>query len=151
MKRNKKVLNSLKLHFPSLSINEGAARAIVSAFAAQADPSITELQDIKCAVSEAVTNCIVHGYGDNVGEIYISVLILEGRSIRIEIKDKGRGIEDIVKARTPLFTTSPESERSGMGFTVMESFMDKLSVRSKPEKGTTVILCKTLSERKNAE
>jgi len=150
MKTNKKVLNSLKVNFPSLSVNESAARAVVAAFTAQADPTTTELADIKCAVSEAVTNCIVHAYGDVVGEIYISVRILEGRLIRIEIKDKGKGIEDVEKALTPLYTTSPESERSGMGFTVMESFTDKMKVRSKPQKGTTVVLYKQLGEKKKA-
>ncbi len=151
MKTNKKTLNSLKACFPSLSVNESAARAVVAAFSAQADPTTTELADIKCAVSEAVTNSIVHGYPDSIGNIYISVQILEDRLIRIEIKDKGRGIEDIAKARTPLFTTSPESERSGMGFTVMESFTDKMKVRSKLGKGTTITLFKQLGERKKAE
>ncbi len=151
MKRNKKVLNSIKLTLPSLSVNEGTARAVIAAFSAQADPNLTELQDIKCAVSEAVTNSIVHGYGDTVGDIYISVQILEDRLIRIEIKDKGKGIADIEQAKQPLFTTAPESERSGMGFTVMESFMDKMTVRSKPQKGTKVILFKKLSPRKSAE
>lgn len=151
MRANKKVLNSLKVSFPSLSINESAARAVVAAFSAQADPTTTELADIKCAVSEAVTNSIVHGYPDTIGEIYISVQILEKRMIKIEIKDKGRGIADVEMARAPLFTTSPETERSGMGFTVMESFTDKMTVRSKPEKGTTVVLFKQLGERKKAE
>lgn len=151
MKKAKKVINSLKISFPSLSVNESAARAVVAAFSAQADPTTTELADIKCAVSEAVTNCIVHGYPDSIGDIYISVKILEGRTVRIEIRDKGKGISDIALARTPLYTTAPESERSGMGFTVMESFMDRISVRSKPEKGTSVTLFKTLEERKKAE
>lgn len=151
MKANKNTINSIKICFPSLSVNESAARAMVSAFTAQADPTTAELADIKCAVSEAVTNSIVHGYPDIIGDIYISVRILEGRTIRIEIKDKGKGIEDIALARTPLFTTSPETERSGMGFTVMESFMDKMTVRSKIGKGTTVVLFKKLSERKREE
>lgn len=151
MKKAKKVINSLKLSFPSLSVNESAARAVVAAFSAQSDPTTTELADIKCAVSEAVTNCIVHGYPDSIGDVYISVKILEGREIRIEIKDKGKGIEDIALARTPLYTTSPETERSGMGFTVMESFMDRIRVRSKPGKGTAVTLIKVLEERKRAE
>lgn len=151
MKTSKKVINSLKLSFPSLSVNESAARAVVAAFSAQSDPTTSELADIKCAVSEAVTNCIVHAYPDSIGEIYISVKIFEGRTLRIEIKDKGKGIDDVSLARTPLYTTSPETERSGMGFTVMESFMDKLNVRSKVGKGTTVVLFKTLEERKKAE
>ena len=151
MKTSKKVINSLKLSFPSLPVNESAARAVVAAFSAQSDPTTSELADIKCAVSEAVTNCIVHAYPDSIGEIYISVKIFEGRTLRIEIKDKGKGIDDVSLARTPLYTTSPETERSGMGFTVMESFMDKLNVRSRVGKGTTVVLFKTLEERKKAE
>jgi stage II sporulation protein AB (anti-sigma F factor) len=151
MKTSKKVINALKLSFPSLSVNESAARAVVAAFSAQSDPTTSELADIKCAVSEAVTNCIVHAYPDSIGEIYISVKIFEGRTLRIEIKDKGKGIDDVSLARTPLYTTSPETERSGMGFTVMESFMDKLNVRSRVGKGTTVVLFKTLEERKKAE
>lgn len=151
MKKSKKIINSMKISFPSLSVNESAARAVVAAFSAQADPTTNELADIKCAVSEAVTNSIVHAYPDTIGEIYISVLILEGRIIKIQIKDKGKGIEDVAKAREPLYTTSPESERSGMGFTVMESFTDKMSVRSKVGKGTTVVLLKALGERKMAE
>lgn len=146
-----KTINMVKIHFPSLSVNESAARAMVAAFAAQSDPTTTELADIKCAVSEAVTNCIVHAYRDGIGEIYISVRICEGRVIKIEIKDKGVGIEDIDEARKPLFTTAPESERSGMGFTVMESFTDKMTVRSKLGKGTSVTLYKRLSEKRLTE
>ncbi|MBR3967807.1 MAG: anti-sigma F factor [Clostridia bacterium] len=142
------MINSIKMNFPSLSVNESAARAMVAAFSAQADPTTTELADIKCAVSEAVTNCIVHAYPDSIGEIYISVKILEGRKILIEIKDKGRGIEDIDLAKTPLYTGAPGEERSGMGFTVMESFMDEMKVRSRVEKGTTVLLLKRLTQRR---
>lgn len=148
MKAKNKVINSIKMNFPSLSVNESAARAMVAAFSAQADPTTTELADIKCAVSEAVTNCIVHAYPDSIGEIYISVKILEGRKILIEIKDKGRGIEDIDLAKTPLYTGAPGEERSGMGFTVMESFMDEMKVRSRVEKGTTVLLLKRLTQRR---
>lgn len=158
MKTSKlKTINMMTARFPSLSANESAARAIAAAFTAQADPTTTELADIKCAVSEAVTNCIVHAYPDTVGEIYISVKICEAdvssteKIIKIEIKDKGRGIENVEEARKPLFTTSPESERSGMGFTVMESFTDKLTVKSKPGKGTVVTLYKKLAERKLAD
>ncbi|MBR6603858.1 MAG: anti-sigma F factor [Clostridia bacterium] len=142
------MINSIKMNFPSLSVNESAARAMVAAFSAQADPTTTELADIKCAVSEAVTNCIVHAYPDSIGEIYISVNILEGRKILIEIKDKGRGIEDIDLAKTPLYTGAPGEERSGMGFTVMESFMDEMKVRSRVGKGTTVLLLKRLTQRR---
>lgn len=148
MKAKNKVINSIKMNFPSLSVNESAARAMVAAFSAQADPTTTELADIKCAVSEAVTNCIVHAYPDSIGEIYISVNILEGRKILIEIKDKGRGIEDIDLAKTPLYTGAPGEERSGMGFTVMESFMDEMKVRSRVGKGTTVLLLKRLTQRR---
>ena len=148
MKAKNKVINSIKMNFPSLSVNESAARAMVAAFSAQADPTTTELADIKCTVSEAVTNCIVHAYPDSIGEIYISVKILEGRKILIEIKDKGRGIEDIDLAKTPLYTGAPGEERSGMGFTVMESFMDEMKVRSRVGKGTTVLLLKRLTQRR---
>ena len=148
MKAKNKVINSIKMNFPSLSVNESAARAMVAAFSAQADPTTTELADIKCAVSEAVTNCIVHAYPDSIGEIYISVKILEGRKILIEIKDKGRGIEDIDLAKTPLYTGAPGEERSGMGFTVMESFMDEMKVRSRVGKGTTGLLLKRLTQRR---
>ncbi len=148
MKVKNKVINSIKMNFPSLSVNESAARAMVAAFSAQADPTTTEIADIKCAVSEAVTNCIVHAYPDSIGEVYISVKILEGRIIVVEIKDKGKGIEDIELAKTPLYTGAPRDERSGMGFTVMESFMDEMRVRSRVGKGTTVQLMKRLSQRR---
>jgi stage II sporulation protein AB (anti-sigma F factor) len=120
---------------------------MVSAFCAQLDPAANELADIKCAVSEAVTNCIVHAYRDTVGFIYITVRLYERRLVSIEIKDKGRGIEDVRLARQPLFTTDAENERSGMGFTVMESFCDKVRVNSGCKKGTTVILYKLLKSR----
>ncbi len=141
------VLNEMKLHLPSLSVNEAAARAAVGAFCAQLDPTPIELADIKCAVSEAVTNCIVHAYRETVGVIYINVKLCEGRLVRIEIKDKGCGIEDVATARQPLFTTDAENERSGMGFTVMESFCDKVRVLSTCKKGTTVTLFKHLRGR----
>lgn len=140
-------VNEMKLRLPSLSVNESMARAAVAAFCAQMDPNATELADIKCAVSEAVTNCIVHGYRDRIGIVYITVRLCENRLVRIEIKDKGCGIEDVSKARQPLFTTDAESERSGMGFTVMESFCDKVRVASKKGKGTTVTLFKRLEGR----
>ena len=134
--------NEMNLRLPSLSVNEGMARAAVAAFCAQLDPTPNELADIKCAVSEAVTNCIVHAYRDTVGVIYISVKLCEGGLVRIEIKDKGCGIEDVELARTPLYTTDSAGERSGMGFTVMESFCDKVRVFSGCKKGTTVTLFK---------
>ena len=145
MKRMVGEENRMQLCLPAHSVNEGVARAAIAAFCAQAGPSATELADIKCAVSEAVTNCIVHAYRDTVGEIRIGVKLCEGRLVQIEIKDRGCGIENVRLAREPLFTTDAENERSGMGFTVMESFMDKLSVRSSVGKGTTVTLVKRLN------
>lgn len=141
------VLNEMKFSFPSFSVNEGIARAAVAVFCAQADPSTTELADIKCAVSEAVTNCIVHAYRDQIGMIQLKAQLLEGRWLRIEIKDKGCGMEDVRRAREPLYTTDAAGERSGMGFTVMESFCDGVSVRAGVGKGCTVTLCKRLRER----
>lgn len=140
-----RVINELKLTLPSLSVNEGTARAVVAAFCAQLNPTATELADIKCAVSEAVTNCIVHAYRKRSGTIYIGVKLFEERFVRVTIRDRGCGIEDVKKAREPLYTTDAQSERSGMGFTVMENFMDKLSVRSKVGHGTTVIMYKRIS------
>ncbi|MBQ9086339.1 MAG: anti-sigma F factor [Clostridia bacterium] len=137
----------MKLRLPSLSVNESVARATVAAFCAQLDPGATELADIKCAVSEAVTNSIVHAYKDTVGMIYITVGLYEDRRVRIEIRDRGCGIEDVRMARQPLYTTDAEGERSGMGFTVMESFCDKVRVVSKWGKGTTVTLFKQLERR----
>ncbi|MBR2613444.1 MAG: anti-sigma F factor [Clostridia bacterium] len=139
--------NEMKLRLPSLSVNEGMARAAVAAFCSQLDPTPSELADIKCAVSEAVTNCIVHAYKDSIGIIYITVRLCEGGLVRIEIKDNGCGIEDVELARKPLFTTDAENERSGMGFTVMESFCDKVRVFSGCKKGTTVTLFKYLRGR----
>ena len=141
------VLNEMKLRLPSLSVNESMARAAVAAFCSQLDPCASELADIKCAVSEAVTNCIVHGYRDTVGIIYITVRRCEERIVRIEIKDRGCGIENVEVARQPLYTTDAAGERSGMGFTVMESFCDKVRVFSKCGKGTTVTLFKRLTRR----
>ena len=142
-----RVLNEMKLRLPSLSVNEGVARAAVAAFCAQMDPSAGDIADIKCAVSEAVTNCIVHAYRDTIGDIYITVRLCEGNLVRIEIKDKGCGIENIDQARQPLYTTDAAGERSGMGFTVMESFCDKVRVFSGCKKGTTVTLFKYLRAR----
>ena len=143
-KKNKSGGNSMRLCLPALSVNEGIARAAIAAFCAQCDPSATELADIKCAVSEAVTNCIVHAYRDTVGIIYMTLRILEGGVVRIEIRDRGCGIEDVKRAREPLFTTDAEGERSGMGFTVMESFCDGVRVSSRVGRGTTVTLLKRL-------
>ena len=141
---NTPTLNIISIKLPSLSVNESMARAAVAAFCAQADPLSTEIADIKCAVSEAVTNCIVHGYRNTVGIIYITVRLCEGGIIRIDIRDKGCGIEDVKQARQPLYTTDAENERSGMGFTVMESFCDSVRVQSRLGKGTAVVLTKRL-------
>lgn len=139
-------LNYIKLEFPSKSSNEGFARMAAAAFAAQLDPTLEELGDIKTAVSEAVTNCIVHAYPDSVGRIRLRMRILEGDQLEISIQDWGKGIEDVDRAREPLYTTGGE-ERSGMGFTIMESFMDKLRVRSRPGRGTTVTMLRTIRSR----
>ena len=141
-----KGLNYIKLDFPSRSVNEGFARAAAAAFAAQLDPTLDELGDIKTAVSEAVTNCIVHAYPDSIGKISMRMRILEDGVLEICVKDSGVGIPDVEKAREPLFTTGGE-ERSGMGFTIMESFMDRLRVRSKPGKGTSVTMRRTIERR----
>ncbi len=149
MKQNKfnaKVVNKMQIKLPSLSVNEGMARAVAAAFVSQLDPTATELADIKCAVSEAVTNCIVHAYRDALGMIRMTVKLCEGRIVRIEIVDKGCGIADVKQARQPLFTTDAAGERSGMGFTVMESFTDGVRVSSKPGKGTTVTMIKVLAD-----
>ena len=146
-KAARKVLNEFKIKMPSLSANEAMARSVVAAFCSQIDPSAAEIADIKCAVSEAVTNCIVHGYRDTIGTIYIDIKLLDDRVVRVDIKDKGCGIEDVKAARVPLFTTDAANERSGMGFTVMESFCDTVRVRSKVGKGTCVTLFKIFEER----
>ena len=140
------LVNELKIKLPALSVNESAARSIVAAFVAQLNPTVSEVADIKCVISEAVTNCIVHAYPEKSGVIYIAVQIYNNRSVRLEIRDRGIGIADVKQARQPLFTTSPETERSGMGFTVMESFTDKMRVRSKVGKGTSVMLIKQLED-----
>ena len=139
-----KPINEMKMSFESRSCNESFARSSVAAFIAVLDPNIEELSDIKTAVSEAVTNCIVHGYKENIGKVYIHVKIFEGARISICIKDKGCGIPDIKKAMEPLYTTCETGERAGLGFSIMESFMDKIKVRSKPEKGTSVTLEKSI-------
>ena len=136
----------MKLEFPSRSANEAFARGAVACFASQLDMTLTELGDIKTAVSEAVTNCIVHAYPDKLGIITLRVRILEGDTVEVQVKDKGRGIEDVEKAREPLYTTGGE-DRSGMGFTIMESFMDALKVRSKPGAGTTVTMRRRIEKR----
>ena len=144
----KKILNEMKLRLGAISVNESVARACVSAFIADADPTVEELCDLRCAVSEAVTNCIVHAYrGVNDGAphyIYISARVYDNREVTVEIADTGLGIEDIERARTPMFTTGDPGERCGMGFLVMENFTDSMTVKSRVGKGTTVLLRKFL-------
>ena len=139
----------MKVVFPSLSENERFARIAVSGFLSFADPQIDELADIKTAVSEAVTNCIVHGYPDTVGKIEMSVRVYEDSLVRIRISDKGCGIEDVQKAMQPLYTTRPDEDRAGLGFAVMQSFTDRIRVTSKPGRGTTVTLEKTVTSRRS--
>lgn len=140
------IINEVTITFPSKSTNEGYARAAVSAFAAQLDPTLEEIGDIKTAVSEGVTNCIVHAYPDSVGNIYIRLRIFEGNILEIVIRDRGLGIPDVDAAKAPMFTTGG-ADRSGMGFTIMESFTDSMKVRSTPNKGTTVTMRKRISMR----
>ena len=141
-----KFSNYMILEFPSRSSNEAFARSAVACFAAQLDPTMEELVDIRTAVSEAVTNCIVHGYKNGIGKIYITSKIFSNGKILIKIKDKGCGIDNVEQAMEPLFTTGG-SERSGLGFAVMQSFMDKIKVNSKLGKGTTVTLEKFIIRR----
>lgn len=141
------VHNQLTMSFPSRSINEGFARVAVSAFVAQLDPRVDELSDVKTAVSEAVTNCIVHAYKGTIGNIDITMKIMNDNQFYIRVRDKGCGIENIEQAMEPLFTTSPEEDRAGLGFAVMESFMDKLHVKSQVGKGTTVVMYKKFTSR----
>ena len=143
-----KSTNYIALEFLSRSANEGFARGAVACFAAQLDPTLEELGDIKTAVSEAVTNAIVHAYPDQLGKIVIKARILEGNVLELTVRDWGRGIPDVDKARQPLYTTGGE-ERSGLGFTIMESFMDKLSVRSAEGKGTRVTMRRRIQTRRS--
>lgn len=138
--------NYVTLEFLSRSANEGFARMAAAAFAAQLDPTLDELGDIKTTVSEAVTNAIVHAYPNRLGKIVLKLRILEGGVLEMSVRDWGCGIEDIQRARQPLYTTGDE-ERSGMGFTIMESFMDRLTIRSRPGKGTTVSMRKRIAPR----
>ena len=140
-----KAINEIKCELPGISENEGVIRGIIASFLLQTDPLISELSDIRTAVSEAVTNCIVHGYRNKGGNIKISAKLFENREIYIRIKDSGCGIENIKQAMEPLFTTAPEEERAGLGFAVMESFTDTLTVKSEVGKGTTIIMKKRLS------
>ena len=141
-----KHINEAAVTFLSRSANEGFARSALSAFAAQADPTLDELADVKTAVSEAVTNCIVHAYANTIGPITLTAALYEDGTLRVAVADKGCGIPDVSKAMEPLFTTGG-AERAGLGFAVMESFMDSVKVRSAPGKGTRVTLSKRLGTR----
>lgn len=145
-RKRKSESNRMQLCLPALSVNESVARAAVAVFCAQRTLQAGELSDIKCAVSEAVTNCIVHAYANSMGMIYITV-VLHPNEVCVVIKDKGCGIPDVQKAREPLYTTAPENERSGMGFTVMENFMDKLAVHSRLGRGTVVVMRKRIGAK----
>ena len=144
-----KAIDQVSVAFTSRSANEGFARACAACFAAQLDPTLDEVADIKTAVSEAVTNAIVHAYPDRLGQITMRLRLYDGGVLDIQVKDAGVGIPDVEKARAPLFTTGGE-ERSGMGLTIMESFMDGLKVRSQPERGTTGTMRKQIARRAGA-
>lgn len=141
-----KPINEAAVTFLSRSANEGFARTAAACFAAQMDPTLNELEDIKTAVSEAVTNVIVHAYPDSIGQVQMKIRVLPDHVLEITVRDHGRGIPDVEKAMEPMYTTGGE-ERSGMGFTIMESFMDQLTVRSVPGKGTSVVMRKRLAPR----
>ena len=141
-----KMLNQVKLTFAGRSVNEGFARAAL-AFLVQLDPTVPQLADIKTAVSEAVTNCIVHAYPDHIGPVTVTAAIYEGGIVRITVSDRGVGIPDVAKAMEPMFTTGDAEERAGLGFAVMQSFMDKVRVSSAPGHGTRVTLTKRLQAR----
>ena len=140
----KRKINEMKLRLPAISVNEAVARSVISAFVAELDPTVEELGDIRCAVSEAVTNCTVHAYPASPGEIVLDMGIYEDGRLRVAVIDHGCGIPDVAQAMTPLFTTGAIGERSGLGFSVMESFMDSLRVRSKVGQGTTVTMRKKI-------
>lgn len=141
------ILNEMNLNFWSRSSNESYARGAVASFFTQLDPTVDEITDLKTAVSEAVTNCIVHAYRDRVGKIYITARVLEGDIAYIKIRDRGCGIEDVQQAMLPMFTTARDEERAGLGFAVMQTFMDKVKVTSTPGKGTTVVMLKKINSR----
>ncbi len=145
-----KTMNEMRMVFAARSANEGFARSAVSAFVSQLDPAVDELADLRTAVSEAVTNCIVHAYGDHIGDIYLTVQLFENGRVLVRVRDKGCGIPDVKKALEPLFTTGGE-DRSGLGFSVMESFMDTMKVRSTVGKGTTVTMEKYIRLRRRRE
>lgn len=141
----KKIINEVKCSFLSYSQNESLARSIVTGFMLPIDPDVDELADIRCAVSEAVTNCIVHAYRGTVGTVSLIVRFYSDRTLKITVSDKGCGIEDVERAKKPLYTTAPDEDRCGMGFSIMESFSDKLSVVSKIGSGTKITITRRLS------
>ena len=142
-----KMLNSVKLTFASRSVNEGFARAVVAAFLVPLDPTVPQMADLKTAVSEAVTNCIVHAYPESIGPVTLTAALYEGGLVRITVSDRGVGIADVEQAMQPMYTTGNPEERAGLGFAVMQSFMDKVKVTSRPGKGTKVLLIKRLAQR----
>lgn len=146
MKKKTNIINSAQLIFPSCSVNESLARSFISSFMMQVNPTVEDISDVKCAVSEAVTNSIVHGYSGCVGVIKIKASLTDERIVIIDVIDKGCGISDVKKAMEPLYTTNTDGERSGMGFTVMETFTDKIRVYSKEGHGTRVRLIKRIPD-----
>ena len=142
-----KMLNSVKLTFASRSVNEGFARAVVAAFLVPLDPTVPQMADLKTAVSEAVTNCIVHAYPDSIGPVTLTAALYEGGLVRITVSDRGVGIADVERAMLPMYTTGNPEERAGLGFAVMQSFMDKVKVSSAPGRGTRVTLSKRLDSK----
>ena len=142
--------NEMKLELDALSVNEAFARVVVAAFVTPVNPTLEELADVKTAVSEAVTNAVIHGYDKAQGKVVLRGILQDGL-LHIEVEDRGKGIEDVEKAMEPLFTTRPELERSGMGFSFMEAFMDHLEVRSKPGEGKHVIMEKRFQNREQDE
>ena len=150
----KKIINEMKLRLPARSVNEAVARSCIASFIAEANPTVEELCDLRCALSEAVTNCIVHAYKGREDEacyVYISVRLYDSREVSVEVSDNGCGIEDIERARAPMFTTGEPSERCGMGFLVMDSFTDSLTVQSTVGKGTRILMRKKLSPTATGE
>ncbi len=141
------ITNYMKITLAGYSRNESLARMCAAAFASQLDPTVEEINDIKAAVSEAVTNCIVHGYRDTIGDIDMTLRIIDDDTLYIKISDRGVGIEDVEQAMQPMFTTAPDEERAGLGFAVMESFTDDLRVHSRVGKGTTVTMLKQIQRR----
>lgn len=146
----KRTVNKMELHFPSYSVNERFARSAVAAFLLSLDPLVTEMNDLKTAVSEAVTNAVVHGYRETIGTVYITAKIFEDDTVTVRVRDRGCGIPDIEKAMEPLYTTGGE-ERAGLGFAVMQSFCDGVRVASQPGRGTTVTLTKRFSRKPDGE